>query len=136
MISPLIGKSVSLRHITRCSFGLFLPHVRRQQLSHFQVIQHVLPAQHTRHYPRGTEIGCENALKLGVKEYIPKDNLDPQPGDITIIAAHANGFPKVFSLFLCEVSGSLPGRRSFMSLSGMICTKGFRRKESEFVLYG
>lgn len=64
-------------------------------LSHFLVHEHIVPAQHTRQWPRGTEIGHENALKLAVKQYIPKDNLTPNPGDITFIAAHANGFPKV-----------------------------------------
>ncbi|KAM5517894.1 toxin biosynthesis [Fusarium oxysporum f. sp. phaseoli] len=32
--------------------------------------------------------------KLAVKQYIPHDNPNPQPGDVTIIGAHANGFPK------------------------------------------
>ncbi|KAF5662750.1 host-specific ak-toxin akt2 [Fusarium heterosporum] len=31
---------------------------------------------------------------LAVKQYIPHDNPNPQPGDVTIIGAHANGFPK------------------------------------------
>jgi hypothetical protein len=64
-------------------------------LSHFLVHEHIVPAQHTRHWPRGTEIGHENALKLAVKQYVAKDNLTPNPGDITFIAGHANGFPKV-----------------------------------------
>jgi hypothetical protein len=34
-------------------------------------------------------------LHLAVKQYIPLDNPNPQPGDVTILAAHANGFPKV-----------------------------------------
>lgn len=34
-------------------------------------------------------------MHLAVKQYIPLDNPNPQPGDVTIIAAHANGFPKV-----------------------------------------
>ena len=29
-----------------------------------------------------------------MKQYIPKDNPNPRPGDVTIIGAHANGFPK------------------------------------------
>lgn len=31
---------------------------------------------------------------MAVKQYIPKDNPNPRPGDVTIIGAHANGFPK------------------------------------------
>ncbi len=34
-------------------------------------------------------------LHLAVKQYIPKSNPNPRPGDVTIIAAHANGFVKV-----------------------------------------
>ena len=93
-------------------------------LSHFQVVEHVIPTQHTRHWPRGTEVGQENALKLAVKQYIPKDNLEQQAGDITFIAAHANGFPKV------SISGSslsqwdrLNIRRSYMSLCLMTSKK-------------
>lgn len=67
----------------------------RRSTSHFLVHEHIVPAQHTRHWPRGTEIGRENALKLAVKQYVPKDNLNPRPGDTAFIGAHANGFPKV-----------------------------------------
>lgn len=31
---------------------------------------------------------------MHVKQYTPLDNLEPREGDVTIIAAHANGFPK------------------------------------------
>ncbi|KAK6387539.1 hypothetical protein LTS17_000808 [Exophiala oligosperma] len=65
-----------------------------QSISHFRVLEHIVPAQHTRHWPRGTEIGYENSLKLAVKQYVPLRNPNPSPGDITFIAAHANGFPK------------------------------------------
>ena len=34
-------------------------------------------------------------LNLAVKQYKPLDNLQPELGDVTIIATHANGFPKV-----------------------------------------
>ncbi|EXJ92588.1 hypothetical protein A1O3_01140 [Capronia epimyces CBS 606.96] len=66
----------------------------RRGLSRFRVIEHVVPAQHTRRWPRGTEVGYENALRLAVKQYVPKTNPEPQPGDITFIATHGNGFPK------------------------------------------
>ncbi|KIY02426.1 uncharacterized protein Z520_02565 [Fonsecaea multimorphosa CBS 102226] len=66
----------------------------RRRLSYFRVIEHEVRAQHTRHWPRGTEVGYENALKLSVKQYIPHEQKNPAPGDITFIAAHANGFPK------------------------------------------
>ncbi|KAK3112813.1 hypothetical protein LTR53_010524 [Teratosphaeriaceae sp. CCFEE 6253] len=40
------------------------------------------------------ELGIENDLRLRVKQYIPKTNTHPKSGDVTIIGAHANGFPK------------------------------------------
>ncbi|KAF4992835.1 hypothetical protein FGRMN_6887 [Fusarium graminum] len=43
---------------------------------------------------RSTVNGDEDSPKLAVKQYIPHDNANPQPGDVTIIGAHANGFPK------------------------------------------
>jgi hypothetical protein len=68
-----------------------------RRLSHFRVVEHENRAQHTRHWPRGTEVGFENALKLAVKQYVPLDEKGSAPGDITFIAGHANGFPKVLS---------------------------------------
>lgn len=71
----------------------------RRGLSHFRVIEHEVRTQHTRHWPRGTEIGHENALKLAVKQYIPLEQDSSTPGDVTFVAAHANGFPKVGTLW-------------------------------------
>lgn len=53
-----------------------------------------MEAQHIREYPRATAHSQEEVLHLAVKQYIPKSNPNPQPGDITVIGAHANGFPK------------------------------------------
>lgn len=64
----------------------------------FIIKEHVIPCQHIREYARATAFAQEEVLKLAVKQYIPKDNPKPQPGDVTIIAAHANGFPKVYQL--------------------------------------
>ena len=61
----------------------------------FRVEEHVVPSQHIREYPRATAHEQEDVLNLAVKQYTPLNNLDPQPGDVTIIGAHANGFPKV-----------------------------------------
>ncbi|BDD58477.1 hypothetical protein MAP00_003754 [Monascus purpureus] len=62
--------------------------------SPFRIIEHVVPGQHIREYPRATANEQEDILHLSVKQYIPLDNPNPQHGDVTIIAAHANGFPK------------------------------------------
>jgi pimeloyl-ACP methyl ester carboxylesterase len=63
-------------------------------MSSFHVVEHVVPAQHIREFPRAVLGAEETVLKLHVKQYIPIDNPEPQPGDLTIIGAHANGFPK------------------------------------------
>lgn len=71
------------------------------QSSPFQIVEHVTPCQHIREYPRATAEEQETTLLLSVKQYIPLDNPNPKPGDITILGAHANGFPKVcFPSFL------------------------------------
>lgn len=63
-------------------------------MSSFHVVKHTVPCQHIREYPRALSGRQEDVLQLAVKQYIPKDNPNPQPGDVTIIGAHANGFPK------------------------------------------
>ncbi|OAP60882.1 hypothetical protein AYL99_05884 [Fonsecaea erecta] len=63
-------------------------------MSSFHIVEHKIPCQHIREYPRATAGAQEDVLHLAVKQYIPKDNPNPQPGDVTIIGAHANGFPK------------------------------------------
>jgi pimeloyl-ACP methyl ester carboxylesterase len=60
----------------------------------FHVIEHIVPAQHIRDFPRALLDAEETVLHLHVKQYIPIDNPNPRPGDVTIIGAHANGFPK------------------------------------------
>lgn len=63
-------------------------------MSLFKVIEHIVPAQHIREYPRALSGSQDVELRLALKQYVPKDSLNPLPGDITIIAAHANGFVK------------------------------------------
>ncbi|KAL3480599.1 Alpha/beta hydrolase family-domain-containing protein [Aspergillus californicus] len=62
--------------------------------SPFRVVEHVVPCEHIREYPGATANEQEDVLNLAVKQYIPLDNPNPQPGDVTVLAAHANGFPK------------------------------------------
>lgn len=62
----------------------------------FRIVEHVIECQHIREYPGATANEQEDELHLAVKQYIPLDNPEPQPGDVTILAAHANGFPKVY----------------------------------------
>jgi hypothetical protein len=62
--------------------------------SPFRVIKHSVNAQHIREYPAATAGRQEDVLQLAVKQYVPLSHPDPQPGDLSIIGAHANGFPK------------------------------------------
>ncbi|PYH45984.1 alpha/beta-hydrolase [Aspergillus saccharolyticus JOP 1030-1] len=61
--------------------------------SPFVITEHIIDCQHIREYPHATRHG-DDVLKLVVKQYTPKSNPDPQPGDVTIIGAHASGMPK------------------------------------------
>ncbi|OAA65216.1 toxin biosynthesis protein [Niveomyces insectorum RCEF 264] len=58
----------------------------------FDVKEHVFDGQHIREYPRATAHAQEEVLRLCAKQYIPKSNPRPQPGDVSFVAAHANGF--------------------------------------------
>lgn len=61
--------------------------------SSFHVKDHVIDTQYIREYHRATATP-DAPLKLCVKQYIPTD-YEPQLGDVTIIATHGTGFPKV-----------------------------------------
>lgn len=63
--------------------------------SPFIITEHFVDCQHVREYARATATERDVALTLAVKQYVPLDNLKPQPGDVTIIATHGSGFPKV-----------------------------------------
>lgn len=71
----------------------------------FNIQSHVIPGQYIREYPAATLENQEDALQLHINQYTPQDGSGFQPGAITIIAAHANGFPKV------SISG-LPNMRN------------------------
>jgi hypothetical protein len=60
----------------------------------FTVTEHVIDGQYIREYHRAT-VHKVSSLKLAVKKYVPIDNPNPRPGDVTIIAAPGGGFPKV-----------------------------------------
>lgn len=61
----------------------------------FSLTEHVIPGSHVREYALATALEEEDVFRLAVKQYTPKDNTNPKRGDLTIIGAHANGFPKV-----------------------------------------
>jgi hypothetical protein len=73
----------------------------KRSMSHFRVISHTIRAQSIRERPGAVKHKHEKDLRLAVKQYIPHDNPKPGTEDVTLIGAHANGFPKVaFPFFL------------------------------------
>lgn len=60
----------------------------------FHITEHVIDAQYIREYPRATATP-DASLKLCIKQYTPVDNPNPQSGDVTIVATHGTGLPKV-----------------------------------------
>lgn len=65
-------------------------------LLHFDVHEHSIPTTHIREYPRAlASDDQEDVLHLAIKQYTPKKSRVGDQQIVTIIAAHANGFPKV-----------------------------------------
>ncbi|KAJ5225731.1 hypothetical protein N7468_006956 [Penicillium chermesinum] len=62
-------------------------------MSSFNIAEHVIDGQYVREYHHATTTP-DAPLKLCIKQYSPKNNPEPQPGDATLIAAHGTGFPK------------------------------------------
>ena len=60
----------------------------------WNVSEHVIPAAHIRGFARGVNDEGSACLRLSVKEYIPKTNTNPQPGDVTLIMVHGVGSSK------------------------------------------
>lgn len=60
----------------------------------YRLKKHIIDSQYIRQYPHATINGEDDNLELCINQYTPLDNLQPQPGDVTIIAAHANGVGK------------------------------------------
>lgn len=107
-------------------FALKGPALRRlhreaSMSSRFRVVEHVVRGQHTREYPAATANGDADSPVLAVKQYIPLSNPHPKPGDVTIIAAHANGFPKVCAgvLTVDKLEGLIMDNRRCTNRFGM-----------------
>ena len=62
--------------------------------SMLRVQEHTIPCQYVREYPGATSENQDDDLFLHVKQYTPLDQSFNQHDAITIIGAHANGFPK------------------------------------------
>lgn len=84
---------------------------------HFYIQEHVIASQHVREYPGATTNSQEDVLQLHIKQYTPLDS-DPASSDaVTIIGAHANGFPKVL--------GSYCKSKDVLMLLSRSCTNPF-----------
>jgi len=64
-------------------------------MTSFRIVEHIIPCQHIRDYHHATRNDQEVVLSLAIKQYVPLNNLSPQLGDVTIIAAGGSGMPKV-----------------------------------------
>lgn len=73
---------------------------------HFRIDEHKIEASHIRNFPRALATHENDVLHLAIKQYTPLNNPNPQEGDITIIAAHANAFPKVSHPELYQIAVS------------------------------
>lgn len=69
--------------------------------SNFEVQEHKVPTTHIREYARATQ-DQNDVLHLAVKQYTPRERFAAQ-NEITIIGAHANGFPKVIECVLLMI---------------------------------
>ena len=84
----------------------------------FRVQEHTVPCQYIREYPGATLESQEDDLFLHVKQYTPLDQSNSQPGAITIIGAHANGFPKeLYEPLWDDLSRAL--RKQGMAIKGI-----------------
>jgi hypothetical protein len=101
----------------------------------FTIKEHTLECQHIREYARATATSQEDVLHLAIKQYIPLDNPNPKEGDITIIGAHANGFPKA-SHSRTLTCLKLTCNRNYMNPSGRISTPVQKAMVSGFEVFG
>lgn len=62
--------------------------------AHFKIYEHTVPTCHIREYARATAEDQEDELHLAVKQYTPLESGNKKQRSVTIIGAHANGFPK------------------------------------------
>ncbi|KAL2822283.1 Alpha/beta hydrolase family-domain-containing protein [Aspergillus cavernicola] len=88
----MLNTRQSIRSLSRSFLASHLK--KHMSQSRFRVIEHTARCQNIRERPGAVKPGHENDLRLAVKQYIPLDNPSPREGDVTLIGAHANGFPK------------------------------------------
>lgn len=99
--------------------------------SFFDITEHIIPCAHIREYHDSVKDETVS-LQLAIKEYRPLNNLQPEPGSVTMIATTPNAFPKVCKSIRSKASVLLianPGMlRTFMGrhIASSVCTKDQR----------
>jgi hypothetical protein len=132
---PRVVKTVGQRDVLRCDLRRFSTAPTRMSTG-FIVQEHSIPCSHTRQYLHATVNGDQDAPRLAVKQYTPHDNVEPKPGDVTIIAAHANGFPKVGGIAILQLyTFSITGRKCTSHCGTQFLDK-VKNMDSAYDLYG
>ena len=102
----------------------------------FHVQEHVIDSQHIREYPDATRKEQEEVLQIHIKQYVPLDSMAILPGAVTIIGAHANGFPKVLDMNSPNNCTAFTFYRSSMNPYGTRYTGDRRTVAFPFALSG
>jgi len=108
-------------------------------MASFRILEHEIESSYIREWPHALANNQEDRLYLSVKQYIPKDNPNPRPGDVTIIGAHANGFPKGMRSYTIPAKGSGWTNKllqNFMSHYGTISWRSPKSTTSASDRYG
>lgn len=93
----VIDHAPSFLHLTLASLldlGKQSAPNRKMSAAVYRIQEHTVPTSHIREYPRATIDDQEEVLHLAVKQYTPRDSFRTK-SEVTVIGAHANGFPKV-----------------------------------------
>lgn len=87
--------------------GLLQRTTATMSLQNFERKEYQTPACHIREYP-GSTVGQEDVLHLHVKQYTPRNQPSVLPMcAVTLVAAHANAYPKVRDMSSKDLSGLL-----------------------------
>ena len=84
----------------------------------FRIQEHTIPTSHIREYPRALAEDQEDVLQLAIKQYTPIGTPQSTKNAVTVIGAHANGFPKVRSFSDFDIFANV-SFRNCMSHYGM-----------------
>lgn len=87
----MLSRSIYQLHPQLLRLGV---RIHARHISNFRIIEHIARTSHSRQRPAGAEPGQDSQLRLHAKQYIPLNNPYPKSGDVSIVGATGNGFPK------------------------------------------